>query len=74
MNKSPIKTNMQIAIALLGSTLRNRYGNGKITHNQRDFITLTARQIFEDILINIEESDVVIIPKNCQNINLPEET
>jgi hypothetical protein len=73
MNKTLIKYNTQIAIALLGSSLRDRYWNGKITHTQRNFITSTALEILERILLDLEESDVVIIPKNCQNINPPEE-
>jgi hypothetical protein len=73
MQKIPIKTQIQITVALLGSSIRDGYGNGKITHDQRDFITLTAREILEDILIDIDESDVLIIPKNCQSDNPPEE-
>jgi hypothetical protein len=65
---------MQIAIALLGSSLRDRYWNPKITHVQRNFITSTALEILERILLDIDESDVLIIPKNCQNINPPEES
>jgi hypothetical protein len=74
MQKIPIKTQIQITVALLGSSIRDGYGNGNITHNQRDFITLTAREILEDILMNIEESDVLIIPKNCQPDNPPDES
>jgi hypothetical protein len=74
MDKTPIKTQIQITVALLGSSIRDGYGNGSITHNQRDFITLAAREILEDILIDIEESDVLIIPKNCQSDNPPEES
>jgi hypothetical protein len=74
MDKIPIKTQIQITVALLGSSIRDGYGNGKITHNQRDFITLTAREILERILMSIEESDVLIIPKSCQPDNPPEES
>jgi hypothetical protein len=65
---------MQIAIALLAGSLRDRYWNPKITHVQRNFITSTALEILERILVDIEESDVLIVPKNCQNINPPEES
>lgn len=74
MNKILIKTQIQITVALLGSSIRDGYGNGNITHDQRDFITLTAREILERILMDIAESDVLIIPKSCQNINPPEES
>jgi hypothetical protein len=74
MQKVPIKTQIQITVALLGSSIRDGYGNGNITHNQRDFITLTARKILADILMDIAESDVLIVPKSCQNINPPEES
>jgi hypothetical protein len=74
MNKSLIKHNTQIAIALLGSSLRDRYWNGNITHAQRNFITSTALEILERVLLDIEESDVLSIPINTPNINLPEET
>jgi hypothetical protein len=73
MNKTLIKYNTQIAIALLASSLRDRYWNGKITHTQRNFITSTALEILERILLDLEESDVVIIPKNGLDINPPEE-
>jgi hypothetical protein len=70
MNKTLIKYNTQIAIALLASSLRDRYWNGKITHTQRNFITSTALEILERILLDLE---VVIIPKNGLDINPPEE-
>jgi hypothetical protein len=69
-----IKHDIQIAIALLGSSLRDRYWNPKITHCQRNFITSTALEILERILINIDESDDLSIPKNCQDINPSEES
>jgi hypothetical protein len=74
MNKSLIKHNTQIAIALLASSLRDRYWNGNITHSQRNFITSTALEILERVLLDIEESDVLSIPKSPSNINLPEES
>jgi hypothetical protein len=64
---------MQIAIALLAGSLRDRYWNPKITHDQRNFITSTALDILERLLIDIEESDALIIPRNCQSDNPPEE-
>ena len=73
MPKIPIKNDMQIAIALLAGSLRDRYWNPKITHDQRNFITSTALDLLERILLDIEESDVLIIAKNTNNLNPPEE-
>jgi hypothetical protein len=74
MQKKPIKNDIQITIALLGGSFRDRYWNPKITHVQRNFITSTALEILERILLDIEESDVSIIPKSQANINPPEES
>ena len=74
MNKNSIKANTQIAIALLGNSLRDRYWNPNITHNQRNFVTSTALEILERILLDIDESDVLIIPQNPHINNPPEES
>jgi hypothetical protein len=74
MQNKPIKNDIQIAIALLAGSLHDRYWNPKITHNQRNFITSTALDILERLLMDIEESDVLIIPKQPANINPPEES
>lgn len=74
MNKKLIKTNTQIAIALLGNSLRDRHWNPNITHNQRNFVTSTALEILEGILLDIEESDVLIVPERLQDFNPPEES
>jgi hypothetical protein len=74
MPNKPIKNDIQIAIALLAGSLRDRYWNPKITHDQRNFITSTALDILERILMDIVESDVLIISKNCQPDNPPDES
>ncbi|WP_309740097.1 hypothetical protein [Chamaesiphon sp. OTE_20_metabat_361] len=74
MNKNTIKANTQIAIALLGNSLRDRYWNPKITHNQRNFITSTALEILETILLDIAESDALIVTETPPTINPPEES
>ncbi len=74
MNKRLIKTNTQIAIGLLGSSFPNRYGNRKISHSHRNYITQTVTELLEMILIDIEESDALIIPKTHANINPPDES
>lgn len=74
MNKNLIKRNTQIAIGLLASTTPNRYGNGKINHAHRNYINQTINDLLEIILMEVDESDELIIPKNCQDINPPEES
>jgi hypothetical protein len=65
---------MQIAIGLLASSTPNRYGNRKISHSHRNYLTSTVTELLEMILLEIEESDDVIIPKMPANINPPEES
>ncbi len=74
MNKILIKHNMQIAIGLLAGTYPNRYGNGKITHFERDYATSEVIELLEEILIMGEKFDILIIPKQPANINPPEES
>jgi hypothetical protein len=74
MDKNPIKNDIQIAIALLAGSLRDRYWNPKITHVQRNFITSTALEILERILLGIDESDALIVTENPQLINPTEES
>lgn len=73
MNKKLIKKNTQIAIGLLGSSIPNRYGNGRISHSHRNYISQTITELLELILIDIDESDVLIIPKSQDNFNPPDE-
>jgi hypothetical protein len=65
---------MQIAIGLLAGTYPNRYGNGKITHFERDYATSEVIELLEEILIMGEKFDIVIIPKQPANINPPDES
>ena len=65
---------MQIAIGLLASCTPNRYGNGKINHSHCNYLTQTITELLEMILIEVEESDVPIIPKSQPDINPPEES
>ena len=74
MSKIPIKNDIQIAIALLAGSLRDRHWNPKITHDQRNFITSTALDLLWRVLVDIEESDVSIIPNSQPDINPPEES
>jgi hypothetical protein len=74
MNKILIKRNMQIAIGLLASSTPNRYGNGKVSHFERDYLTSEVIELLEEILIMGEKFDIVIISKQPANINPPEES
>ena len=74
MNKNLIKRHTEIAIGLLASTTPNRYGNGKIKHSHRNYINQTITDLLEIILMEIEESDALIIPENSDNLNPPDES
>lgn len=74
MNKNLIKRNTQIAIGLLASTVPNRYGNGKVNHAHRTYITQTVAELLEMILEEVEENDDVIIPNNSDSINPSDES
>jgi hypothetical protein len=69
-----LKQNIEIAVALLGSSRTDGYGNGKITHSQRNFITSTITKLLENILISPDQKTVSIIPKNQSNFNPPDES
>ena len=73
MNKTNIKTQIKIAVSLLGSSMRYGYGNGKITHSQRDFIIQTVTEILDKTINALDQRDVLIIPKNTDSINPPDE-
>jgi hypothetical protein len=74
MNKTHIKTQIKIAVQLLNSSRTDGYGNGKLTHSQRNFITETVTQILEKTIFNFDQKVTSIIPKNSTFINPPEET
>jgi hypothetical protein len=74
VNRKLVKKNVEIAIGLLGSSFPNRYSNHKVSHYHRNYITKTVTELLEMILIEMQESDAVIIPKNCQDINPPDES
>lgn len=74
MNKTNIKTQLKIAVALLGSSRTDGYGNGKLTHSQRNFIIETVTQLLDKTIQNLDQKVVLIIPEKQPNINPPEET
>jgi hypothetical protein len=73
MNKDQIKTQLKIAISLLYSSRTDGYGNGKITHCQRNFITNEVIDLLAKIDLNFDQKVNSIIPKNSTSINPPDE-
>jgi hypothetical protein len=72
-HKNQIKTQIEIAICLLGSSRTDGYGNGRITHQQRDFIAQTITDLLEKTIHNLDQKVTSIIPKNSTFINPPDE-
>jgi hypothetical protein len=68
-----IKTQIEIAICLLGSSRTDGYGNGRITHQQRDFIAQTITNLLEQTIHNLDQKVNLIIPKKSTLINPPDE-
>jgi hypothetical protein len=74
MEKNKIEYNITIAIAMLDGTRTDRYGNGKITHCQRNFVTSTVTNLLNDVLIEAVRKADSIIPKSPISINPPDES
>jgi hypothetical protein len=74
VKKSQIKTQLKIAVSLLGSSRTDGYGNGKLTHSQRNFMIETVTQLLDKTIQNLDQKAVLIIPKNNSNINPPDES
>jgi hypothetical protein len=74
MTKNQIHKNIAIAIGLLGDTRTDRYGNGKVTHSHRNFISQTVTELLEQLLLSLDQKTDSIIPKNQSNINPPDES
>jgi hypothetical protein len=74
MNRTQIKTQLKIAVSLLGSSRTDGYGNGKLTHSQRNFMIETVTQLLDKTIQNLDQKVVLIIPKNSSNINPPDES
>jgi hypothetical protein len=71
--ENKIEYNITIAIAMLESTRTDRYGNGRITHCERNFVTSTVTNLLNDVLIETVRNTDSIIPKSQTLINPPEE-
>jgi hypothetical protein len=74
MNQTQINKNIAIAIGLLDSTRTDYYGNGRVTHSHRNFISQTVKELLEQMSLNTDQSVNSIISKNSNLINPPEES
>lgn len=74
MQKSEIKTQLKIALCLLGSSRTDGYGNGKLTHSQRNFIAEEITILLTKTIQHLDRKAVLIIPKNSTFINPPDES
>ncbi len=73
MEKNKIEYNITIAIAMLEGTRTDRYGNVRITHSERNFVTSTVTNLLNDVLNEKARNADSIIPKSQSLINPPEE-
>ena len=73
MTENQIKTQLKIAVSLLGSSRTDGYGNGKLTHSQRNFIIETVTQLLDKTIQNLDQKVTSTIPKKQPNINPPDE-
>jgi hypothetical protein len=67
-----ITLKIEIAIAMLGSSIRDRYWN-RLTHSERNIIVSNAINILEEVLVDSGKLNNLIIPNNCQSHNPPDE-
>jgi hypothetical protein len=74
MNQNKIEYNITIAITMLEGTRTDRYGNGRITHSERNFVTSTVTNLLNDVLNEKACSADSIISKSQTLINPPEES
>ncbi len=64
---------IEIAIDMLAGTILDRHWN-RITHSERNIITNNVIDILEEMKNDIEQKSNLIIPKNCQRHNPPDES
>jgi hypothetical protein len=74
MRKSQIKTQLKIAVSLIGSLRTDGYGNGKLTHSQRNFMIETVTQLLDKTIQNLDQKATSIIQENHSNFNPPDES
>lgn len=71
--KESLQTQLKIAVSLLNSSRTDGYGNGKLTHCQRNFMTQTVTELLDKTIQNLDQKVNTIIPNNTNPINPPEE-
>jgi hypothetical protein len=74
MEKSQIKAQLKIAVSLLSSSRTDGYGNGKLTHSQRNFMIETVTQLLDKTIQNLDQKVTYIIQENHSNFNPPDES
>jgi hypothetical protein len=74
MTKNQIKRNIKIAVSLLGEVRKDGYGNRRINHSDRDFVTQTVTELLADVLIAIDNLTFPIVSNSPPNINPPDES
>jgi hypothetical protein len=74
MSKNEIKAQLKIAVSLLGSSRTDGYGNGKLTHSQRNFMIETVTQLLDKTIQNLDQKVTYIIQENHSNFNPPDES
>ncbi len=74
MIQADIKTQLKIAVSLLGSSRTDGYGNGKLTHSQRNFMIETVTQLLDKTIQNLDQKATYIIQENHSNFNPPDES
>jgi hypothetical protein len=73
-NQNQINKNIAIAIGLLDGTRTDYYGNARITHSERNFVTSTVTNLLNNVLIETVRKADSIIPKSQTFINPPDES
>jgi hypothetical protein len=74
MNQAQIKDKIKIALSLLGSSRTDGYGNGRMTHLNRNFVTRSVMELLEEVVFKLDQDVVLIIPNSSPNINPPDES
>jgi hypothetical protein len=73
MNNSQMISKIKIAASMLGEVRKSGYGNQRITHANRDFVTDSVTEILEEVLIFLDNLTPSIISNSPTNTNPSEE-
>jgi hypothetical protein len=74
MEDTQVKTQIKIAICLLGSSRTDGYGNGNLTHSQRNLMIETITNLLVETLSNLDQKADSIITEKQSNFNPPDES